>query len=341
MKRFISTSLTVSLLIAVFMLQTFGQQPTEQRKLAQAGFKFLSLSLDARAAGMSDAVTALEGYSSSMFYNPAGMARLAGTSNVSLGLVEWIADIQYSYGSIALSPFGGNYGVFGLSIMAVNYGEFFETIRYDNEQGYLDLGTFRPTALAAGIGYARALTDRFSVGGNVRYVFQNLGNATTSLGENDNPEKERFSLDVVSFDFGLLYRTGFRSLNFAMSVRNFGPEINYVRENFQIPLTFRIGLSMDLLDLYENRNEAHSFLLSVDAERPRDYYEQLKIVGEYVFMKTFALRAGYVFPSDEQGISLGAGLQQSLGTLFLGLDYSYSDFGVFSNVHRFSFQFSF
>jgi hypothetical protein len=319
----------------------FGQQQGEQKKLAQTGMKFLSLSLDARAAGMSDAVTSLEGYSSSMFYNPAGMARQTTLTNVSIGMVEWIADIKYQYGSLAISPFNGQYGVVGLTFLAVDYGEFQETIRYDNEQGFIDLGTFSPTAMAIGLGYARALTDRFSVGGNVKYVKQDLGSSTMSLGAGDNPEKEKFDIDVFAFDFGVLYKTGFRSLNFAMSVRNFSEELRYVRENFQLPLTFRIGISMDMFDLIENRDDMHKLFLAVDAERPRDFYEQMKIGAEYVFMNTLAVRGGYIFPSDEQGYNLGIGLQQSLAGTFFSFDYSYSEMGVFSGVHRFAFQFSF
>ena len=40
--------------------------------------------------------------------------------------------------------------------------------------------------------------------------------------------------------------------------------------------------------------EAHSFLLSVDTERPRDFAEVIKIGVDYTIMKTLALRAGYV-----------------------------------------------
>ncbi len=318
-----------------------AQQQSEQRKIAQTGFKFLSLSLDARAAGMSDAITSIEGHASSMFYNPAGMARQNSLTNVSLGMVQWIADIDYNYASLAIRPFGGRYGVIGFSLLAVDYGEFQETIRYDNDQGFIDLGTFSPSAYAFGIGYARALTDRFSVGANVKYVKQDLGAGTVDLGPDDSPIKDNYNLDVVAFDFGVLYVTGFKSLNFAMSIRNFSQELSYIRENFQIPLTFRIGVSMDVLDFLENRGTGHSLLLAVDAERPRDFYEQLKVGAEYVFMNTIALRGGYIFPSDEQGINLGIGLQQSLAGTFFSFDYSYSDMGVFSEVHRFAFQFSF
>ena len=51
-------------------------------KLAQTGMKFLSFSPDARAAALGGAITAKTGGASSLFYNPAGMARLEGMNVV-------------------------------------------------------------------------------------------------------------------------------------------------------------------------------------------------------------------------------------------------------------------
>ena len=48
---------------------------SENKKLAQTGFQFLSISADARGGGMGDAMTTIFGNSSSLFFNPAGMSR--------------------------------------------------------------------------------------------------------------------------------------------------------------------------------------------------------------------------------------------------------------------------
>ena len=53
-------------------------------------------------------------------------------------------------------------------------------------------------------------------------------------------------------------------------------------------------------------------------------------------MNTLALRAGYAFPTDEEGIHLGAGLQQTLGGVGVGASYAYTSFGLFADVHRVS-----
>jgi len=144
------------------------------RKLAQTGMKFLSTSLDARVTALGEAFTAAEGYSTMMFYNPAGMAFMDRNFHGAFGRVEFIADITYMYGSAAYRPSGGEYGVFGLTFISVDYGDLIGTVRAENEQGFLETGIFNPLAFAVGLGYSKSLTEKVSVGGNVKYVKQDL-----------------------------------------------------------------------------------------------------------------------------------------------------------------------
>ena len=162
-----------------------------------------------------------------------------------------------------------------------------------------------------------------------------------SLDDSGSPVKQDFSAGTIAVDFGTIYRTGFKSLNFAFSTRNFSREVTYAEESFELPLTFGIGVSMDMMDFTSYDSDGHSFILSIEGERPRDYNEQVKVGGEYLFMNTFSLRAGYVYPTDEQGINLGAGLQQEFNDLSFGFDYAYTNFGVFGAVNRFALQFGF
>lgn len=309
----------------------------ERDRLAQTGMKFLSVSLAPRAAAMGDAVSSHEASSLSMFYNPAGMGYMTGTVHAAFGVVQWVGAIDYNMTSVAFRPAGGRYGVIGLSLMAADYGDFRETIRYDNDSGYLRLGTYSPTAYAVGLGYARGLTDRFAVGGNLKYARQSLVNGVMNYVD-DAAERRDFAAGAVVLDFGVLYRTGFRSLNFAMSLRNLSREVTYAEESFELPLTFRIGMSMNMVDLTSLDPGVHALLLSVDAERPRDYAEQIKAGLEYTFMNTLALRAGYIYPTDEQGVSLGAGVQSALFGVQAGFDYAYTQFGLFGNVNRLAVQ---
>lgn len=322
--------------------QSDGDDGFPTTKLAQTGMKFLSVSTDPRFAAMSDAATALESSSSvAMFYNPAGMARLDRFMEVSVARVEWIADITYNRASMALRPAEGRYGVIGFTLFALDYGEFLGTVRDPSgRDGYIDTGTFSPTAISVGVGYAREITDRFSIGGHVKYNYQDLGESNLGVSGGGYRTSDN-TIGVVAYDFGMLYRTGLESLNFAVSARNFAPEIRYEQESFQLPLALRIGISADVLDFTTVNRDMHSLVVAVDAEHPRDYPEQLKIGGEYTFMNMLALRGGYTFPTDEQGFSLGIGVKQEVAGLRIGADYAYTDFGVFNNfnrVHRLALQ---
>lgn len=333
------------LVVLATALPAQGQQVEDRRKLAQTGMKFLSVTTDPRAAALADAATALESGSAALFANPAGMAGFDGFVSVSAAQLQWIADINYNRASLALRPAGGRWGVFGVTFLAVDYGDLQATIRADNDDGFEDLGySFAPTALAVGVGYARALTDRFSVGAHVKYAHQDLGEAVMSLGDEGGMTMAGSALGVFAYDFGVLYRTGFRSLTFAVTARNFAQEIAYEEESFQLPLTLRIGLAMNVLDFTAMDPAMHALTVSVEAETPRDYEEQVKVGGEYAFMDTFVLRAGYAYPSDVFGPSLGLGIRQGLAGVGAAIDYAYTDAGVFNQfarVHRVALQLSF
>jgi hypothetical protein len=330
----------------------------ENQKLAQTSFKFLSVTSDARAAAMAEAMTSLQIASSALFFNPAGMSEMDRFIEISASNNQWIADIKHYTVSMAVNPASGNYGVLGFSLQYVDYGNFIGTIvRTDMDKGYEDVGIFKLYALAVGVGYAKKLTDQFSVGGQIRWAHQDLGQSiipnqnvqipiyapddsahTSILGYQDSSVTATNKLTPLVFDFGTQFKTGIKSLTFGMSVRNFSKEIQYVYEQFQLPLVFTLGISMNLMDLIGDVPLNQSLYMSVDASHYRDHPEQLKIGLEYKVMNMLALRGGYITNSDESdGLSFGVGVTQ-FGFAF---DYSYTPFGIFSNVQRMTARFSF
>ena len=305
-----------------------------QTKLAQTGFQFLSVTCDARAAAIGEAMTTIAGNSSSLFFNPAAMANMTGFFDVSFSQNQWIADINYNAFSFAVNPANGKYGTLGISVVSVDYNEVQGTMYWNNQQGYVDTELMSPSALAIGLGYARALSDRFSVGGQIRTAYQSLGKSVIPEGSGLKVEKNIAS--VVSYDFGTLFKTGIKSLTFGMSVRNFSKEIKYSEESFQLPLTFTIGLSMNLMDLATIGGPNQALLLSIDATHPRSHPEQLKFGLDYRFIDILSLRGGYISNNDENAFAFGVGISY----FGLTVDYAYTPFGVFDKVQRISFRIS-
>jgi len=312
----------------------------ENEKLAQTGFQFLSVISDAKAAGMAGAVNSLEMGSGSLFFNPASMAGLDGRVEITASINNWIADIQHQTFSLAFNPMpaSNKLGVFGLSFQNIDYGEIYET-RIDpnpnSNTGFFNIGQILPSAYCAGIGYARKLSDRFFVGGQIKYTVQDLGESVVPVEGDSLTNMESFSLNPLAFDFGTLFKTGIKSLVFGMSVRHFSKEVKYVEEGFQLPLIFTLGISMNLMDFMGQAESNHSLIVSVDATHDRSYPEQLLIGMNYTFMKMLSLRAGYVSGDDLENFSFGIGFTR----FGLNLDYAYTPFGVFDDIQRLTARF--
>jgi hypothetical protein len=344
MRKYLLISLAILTIFGILNTRTYADQP----KLAQTGFQFLSIHPDARGVAMGEAFTAVPGYSISIFYNPANISFTEAFVDFSLNQNKWIADINHYSGSLAFRPWQGRYGVFAFSVLSVDYGEFLGT-RVDNTpggKGYQDTETFSPNAYAIGAAYSKALSDRFGFGLHVKYVSQDLGSSLIPSPDRSSGDlstiTKSYSEGVVAFDFGTIYRTGFKSLAFGMSVQNYSREVRFESEGFQLPLVFNIGISMDLIDWIKPDSKIHSFLLTVDANHPRAAPEQLKIGGEYSVMNILALRFGYNSNVDERDISFGVGLKKDFGRQGgrIAIDYAYTRFGIFDNVQRFSFSLS-
>ena len=92
MKRL--TEAVVVIFLVCCLMTTMGSAQNDQ-KLAQTGFQFLSVVSDARGAAMGEAMTSLQTSSSSLFFNPAGMAEMKKLGRVSGTIEEPYKGILY------------------------------------------------------------------------------------------------------------------------------------------------------------------------------------------------------------------------------------------------------
>lgn len=330
----------IAVIVFIISLFSISGNAQENQKLAQSGFQFLSVVSDARAAALGEAMTSLQIGSSALFFNPAGMTEMENFVDISASINMWIADIRHNTFSVAVKPAGGDYGVFGLSAQFVDYGDFYGTkVNKADPKGYDDTGIFTLSALALGIGYAKQLSDQFSIGGQVRYIKQDLGEseiAVINVGVDTASRKVSNKLSPLVFDFGTQFKPGIYSLVFGMSVRNFSKEVKYAEEGFQAPLVFSLGISMDVFDLINELPVEQSLYVTIDASHYRDHPGQIKFGLDYKLMKMLSLRGGYISNNDESGFSFGVGVSK-FGFAF---DYAYTPFGVFDKVHRMTARFA-
>ncbi len=321
--------------LALVLCLVVKSDAQENQKWAQTGLQFLSVIADAKAGAMGGAMTSLEFQSSALFFNPAGMANLNGFFDVTVSQNQWIADINHNSVSLSLRPADGRLGVFGLSLQTVDYGEVLGTVVANTQKGFEDTGDLSTSALAVGVGYAKALSDRFAVGGQVKWVRQTLGESIVPAANNTTATTKN-EVSTLAFDFGTIFKTGVKSLAFGMSVRNFSQEIEYEQEGFQLPLLFTLGISMNVMDLISPRGSKQSAVVSIDATHPRDHPEQIIFAVDYKPLDIFSIRGGYVTNNEEDGPTFGFGVSK----FGLQLDYAYTPFGVFDSVQRVTARFS-
>ena len=303
------------------------------KKVAQTGLQFLKVDVGARSAAMGGAFMMVGDDANAMFYNPAGIGLMQNGFDFFVARTQWIADISYNAGGLAKKL--GNWGNVGVSVIYCDYGsDIVGTRLATNDQGYVETGNLEFGAYAVGLTYAKMLTNKFTVGAQIKYATQNLGQ---NLFANGKTVENKVS--GLAYDFGTIFYPGFKSFRLGMSIRNFSPQFKYQNTAFQLPLTFTIGFAMDVLDFMGDHK--NSLLLAIDAIHPRDYTERINLGAEYWFMNMFALRGGYKFNYDEESLSGGIGIKSKLGGLGLRVEYSYSDFGVFNAVNRVSLGISF
>jgi len=318
----------ISLLIFVFSINAYAAS-----KVAQTGCGFLDVAAGARACGMGEAFTVLGQDATALFYNPAGIGEIETNFDLSAGGTQWIADIQYLY--VAAVYNADVLGNFGFSLIVPDYGDFYGTIVTEGGAGYENTGLFDVSAFCVGVSYAREFTDKFTVGGQVKYVSQ-------LLGENEKGDSaggyymEDNKISTMSYDFGLLFYPGFKSFAFGMSVRNFSPRVTYERIGFELPLTFALGVGMDILDLFGEYPD-YAFNVGMEGLHPRDWDEQYNVGGELSYKNMLFLRAGYKFNYYAEGLNAGIGISLA----GVKIDYAYSQHELYDMINRVSAGFSF
>ncbi len=316
----------LTILVLPFFLLS-SAKGEDLKKVAQTGLQFLKVDMLASAAAMGGAFTMAGTGANAMFYNPAGMSGTESGFDLVTSNTSWIADINYIAAGIARSF--GNLGTVGVSFVTSDYGDIQGTrLDASTADGYVETDIGNVNSQAIGISYARILTDKFRVGGQVKFASQALGANLMPEGETKNNE-----VSGLAYDFGTIFYPGLKSLAFGMSIRNFSPQFKYEEEAFELPLTFNIGTSVNLFD-FVNGPSSSALLIAVDAVHPRDYSERVHVGAEYLFADLLAVRAGYKTNYDEEALSMGFGVKYAVGGIGLRIDYSYSQLGAFDGVSR-------
>lgn len=319
-----------------------------QSKVGTTAANFLTIPVGPRATGMGSSFTAIANDATTAYWNPGGLSRMT-RSEFTVSYTEWLVDTKLNWFGVAFKLDDDN-GV-AISINQLDYGE--EEITTPEEPN----GTgarWGAQDLAISLSYARNLTDRFSIGGSIKYITQKIWNETASA----------FALDI-----GLLFYTQLEGLRIGMNISNFGTEMKLEgkdllqatdidqsnsgnnpniaskldTDTWPLPLVFAVGVGYDLI-----ATDDWIITFATDAMIPNNYQSYTNFGTEIIWNNTISLRGGYkgynyLFSKSakneanfEEGLTAGVGVQYDFGGFFAKVDFSYSDFGIFSEISRFS-----
>jgi len=326
--------------VLVSSLSTYGQIITDVSKVGTTSAQFLKIEAGARAVGMGGAFVAVNDDATALYWNPSGIARL-NKMEVNFVHTNWLVDISYNFVGFVVPL--EDFGAIGVSLAFLGMDE--QIVRtVNNPEGTGE--KYDAGDVAIGLTYAKNLTDKFSIGFTAKYIQQTIWHMKSS---------------TVAIDIGTMFTTGFNDMKIGMSISNFGSkmklegkDVNIVydpdpikygnndkipaqlqTDQFDLPLIFRVGVAMDVINSENNR-----LTVAIDAVHPNDNTEHLNLGTEYVFDNLVFIRAGYksLFTRDsEEGFTTGAGIEYELfnGTS-AKIDFAYQSYSYFDNVLKFS-----
>ena len=314
--------------------------PAAAQNVSRAGTTaapFLQVGVGGRATALGGAFTATVDDVTGLYWNPAGLARMT-TAEAVVVHSEWLGEVSHDYAGVAL-PLAG--GVVGASVTLLGVPEM--AVRTElNQQGTGE--TFDAADFAVGLTYGRAITDRFSLGGTIKYIESRIWNSSASS---------------VAVDVGTQFQTDFLGgLTIGAQLSNFGADLqldgrdlrtfvdpapgqegnngripaDYALDAWSLPLDFKLGVVTRPVNTRLNQ-----LTVAVDALHPSSNYESLNVGAEYAFRERFFLRGGYrglFLDEGEGGVSLGVGVHQPLPYRngMAKVDYAYRDAGRLGRI---------
>lgn len=319
---------------------------------------FLRIAPDARSGSMGDVGVATSPDAASIFWNNSKMAFIEDNSGLAITYTPWLSNLV---NDIFLAYVNGFWKVDKLSTVSGSLRYFsLGNITFTDQNGQV-LQDFRPNEFAIDAGYARKLSDNFSAGLVLKYIFSNLASGQFVNGIPIKPA------NGVAADISLFYTNEFEMgdndafFNAGMNISNIGNKVTYTSstERDYIPTNLGVGTSIgvnfddynklswsidfnkllvptpDTLDetgqlgvLDYKEYSVISGIFTSFSDAPQGFGEELSEINigtglEYWYNNQFAVRGGYFFEDPSKGGRQFFTLGLGLRYNVFGLDFSY------------------
>jgi len=247
-------------IILMILLLCFSVTFADQ---GRAGAQFLKIFPGVFGSAMGGASSSLNNSSEVVFWNPAGLNDIKQNS-LFVSHADYFAGIKYENIALTLPLSFGVLSLHGIGLLSGDIRE--TTVREPDGTGnYYSANDF-----AFGVSYGTQMTNKFSVGGGVKWISMSI----------DKVNAYGFALDA-----GAKYASGLPgNLTFAFTIKNFGPNISYSGEGLQT-LTTKTDNEFEEEDVeVEYSSEDFplplSFSYAVSAEHPIGEKQKIGIALE-------------------------------------------------------------
>jgi len=264
-----------------------------------SGFAFLKINESARPVAMGGAFTGLADDESSLFYNPAGIARFEEPRFI-LGYHNYFEDLQSGLVGY-IKPLGRDRAL-AFHVSYLNYGAFTETDRQGNV-----IGDFSGGDVVLSTTFAARHDYQFSFGATAKLIHEKI---------------HEYSATGVALDLGARYMSNRERYSFGLMIQNLGTQLSALGEGEKdgLPTQVRAGAAVKPRGLH--------MLLAGDVIVPFDNDIDFAVGGEYLNFKPLYLRVGWnSFGSNyraKDSDDTFAGFSAGIGIDYRSLQFSYA-----------------
>ena len=273
------------------------------------GANFLKIGIGPRAVGMGEAQVAICNDVTSVFWNPAGLARTE-SQEASFVYSLWFEGIRLQYFGYAYPH--PTLGTFAGSINYLSTGKI-EGYRADGAKA----GEVKAYDLSGILSYGRRLPYGIDGGINLKFIQEKL------------EEESSFAFGI---DIGVIGPLGrwlkvkeMEELTCGINLQNLGSKVKFQKEEGSLPLNLKFGVGI------KKEVFGDPLTVAIDGNIPNDngFYGSLGI--EYWVRDLIGLRLGYKGGQDlGNGISFGGGIKVNI----FQLDYALVHLGELGYTHR-------
>ena len=249
-------------LLAAFPILASAQDKTDMFNPVNTSVTSQSIAPDARAGGMGDVGAATDPDVNSQYWNPAKYPFTISRAGVALNYTPWLRqlvndmDLAYLAGYYRIGDYSavsGSLRYFSLGEVMTNYSE--------TAGEASSAATINPYEMSLDVAYSLMLSEHFSLGAAVRWIYSDLTYDFTD----DTSPGSAFAADISCYYQNYL-NIGSREcqLGLGLNISNIGSKISFGGDDNSefIPTNMRLGLS-----LMVPIDEYNRFTIAADANK--------------------------------------------------------------------------